>query len=230
MVSAVSWPLVASGVPEDPVSESEDMVSTGGVSLDGSDALGSEGDVVELSEESELLVSVFVESSVGLSVGSLVGSSIGSSVGSLVGSSVGSSVGSLVGSSVESSVESSVVLSIVSSVVPSVISSVVSVDVELPDEVRPLVSVVLDDRDVSVKFERAVRSVMYMQLNIEIMLEISVLFMSVGSWIAGIRQVVVVVVLTPDVTFEMSEGSVRLALYAPAVTFEIAEESILVLL
>ena len=38
------------------------------------------------------------------------------------------------------------------------------------------------------------------------------------------------VVLTPDVTFEMSEGSVRLALYAPAVTFEIAEESILVLL
>ena len=181
MVSAVSWPLVASGVPENPVSESEDVVSTGGVSLDGSDALGSEGDVVELSEESELLVSVFVESSVGLSVGSLVGSSIGSSVGSLVGSSVGSSVGSLVGSSVESSVESSVVLSIVSSVVPSVISSVVSVDVELPDEVRPLVSVVLDDRDVSVKFERAVESVMYMQLNIEIMLEISVLFMSVGS-------------------------------------------------
>ena len=157
MVSAVSWPLVASGVPEDPVSESEDVVSTGGVSLDGSDALGSEGDVVELSEESELLVSVFVESSVGLSVGSLVGSSV------------------------QSSVESSVVLSIVSSVVPSVISSVVSVDVELPDEVRPLVSVVLDDRDVSVKFERAVESVMYMQLNIEIMLEISVLFMSVGS-------------------------------------------------
>ena len=145
--------MVASGVPEDPVSESSDVVSTGGVSLDGSDALGSEDDVVELSGESELPVSVFVESS------------------------VESSVGSLVGSSVESSVESSVV----SSVVPSVVSSVVSVDVELPDEVRPLVSVVLDDRDVSVVFGRAVESVMSMQLNIEIMLEISVLFMSVGS-------------------------------------------------
>ena len=39
----------------------------------------------------------------------------------------------------------------------------------------------LDDRDVSVVFDRAVESVMSMQLNIEIMLEISVLFMSVGS-------------------------------------------------
>ena len=149
--------MAASGVPEDPVSESEDVVSTGGVSLDGSDALGSEDGVVELSGESELPVSVFVESS------------------------VESSVGSLVGSSVESSVESSVVSSVISSVVLSVVPSVVSVDVELPDEVRPLVSVVLDDRDVSVVFDRAVESVMSMQLNIEIMLEISVLFMSVGS-------------------------------------------------
>lgn len=61
------------------------------------------------------------------------------------------------------------------------------------------------------------------------MLERSVLFMRVAIWLAGIRQVVVVVVLTPDVMFEMDVGSVIL-LNAPAVTFEIVEGSTMVVL
>jgi hypothetical protein len=107
------------------------------------------------------------------------------------------------------------------------------VDVELSGGVKPLVSVVLDDGDrsgVSVEFDRVVELFMSVQLYIEVMLEKSVLFMSVENWLAGIRQVVVVVVLMPDVTFEMYVVSVRLALYAPAVTFETAEGSVMVLL
>lgn len=80
-VSAVNWPEVGSRVPEEP-SESEDVVSDGGVSL------GDVGLVVELSGGVELLVSVFVELSVGSSDGSLVGSLVESSVKSSVGSSV----------------------------------------------------------------------------------------------------------------------------------------------
>lgn len=148
-VSAVNWPEVGSRVPEEP-SESEDVVSDGGVSL------GDVGLVVELSGGVELLVFVFVESSVGSSVGSLVGSLVESSVGSSVESSVKSSVG----------------------------SSVVSVDVELPGGAKPLVSVVLDDGDksfVSVEFDTAVELVMSVQLKIEVRLERSVPFMLVGS-------------------------------------------------
>jgi hypothetical protein len=206
-VSAVNSPEVPSGVPEDPVSESEDVVSAGGVSMGGSDAFGSVDDVVELSGEAELLMSVFVEVSVGSLVGSLDGSL------------------ELDGSLVESPVESSVV----SSAVSSVVSSVVSVDVELSGGVKPLASVVLDDGGVSVEFDISVELVISVQLKIEVMLERSVLFMSVGNWLAGIRQVVVVV-LTPDVTFEMYVESVRLVLYAPAVTLEITDESVVVLL
>ncbi len=62
------------------------------------------------------------------------------------------------------------------------------------------------------------------------MLERSVLFIRVGSMLAGIRQVVVVVVLTPDVTSEIDVGSVRLVVFAPAVTFEIVEGSTMVVL
>jgi len=107
-----------------------------------------------------------------------------------------------------------------------------SVDVELSGGVKPLVSVVLDDGDrsgVLVEFDRVVELLVSVQLKIEVMLERSVLFKSVESWLAGIRQVVVVV-STPDVTFETFVASVRLALDAPAVTFEIAEESVMVLL
>ena len=106
-------------------------------------------------------------------------------------------------------------------------------DVELSGGVKPLVSVVLDDGDrsgVSVEFDRVVELVMSVQLYIKVMLEKSVLFMSAESWLAGIKQVVVVVVLPPDVTFEMYVASVRLALSAPAVTFEMVEGSAMVLL
>jgi hypothetical protein len=58
------------------------------------------------------------------------------------------------------------------------------------------------------------------------MLERSVLFIRIGSWLAGIRQVVVVT-LTPDVTYV---GSVRLVVYAPAVSFEIVAGSKMVVL
>lgn len=63
---------------------------------------------------------------------------------------------------------------------------------------------------------------------LETILERSVLFIRVWSLLAGIRQVVVVVVLTPDVTFEMDVGSVRLAVFPSAVMFEIVGGSIMV--
>jgi hypothetical protein len=55
------------------------------------------------------------------------------------------------------------------------------------------------------------------------MLERSVLFISVGSWLAENRHVVVVVVLTSD---ESYVGSVRLVVYAPAVSFGIVAGSV----
>jgi hypothetical protein len=74
-----------------------------------------------------------------------------------------------------------------------------------------------------VEFDRAVELVMSVQLSAEVKLERSVLFIRVGSWLAGNRQVVVVVALTPD---ESYVGSVRLVVYALAVSFEIAAGSV----
>jgi len=125
--------------------------------------------------------------------------------------------GGVVVSPVESPVES-----LVGSLVGSLVEpSFVSVDVELSGGVKPLVSVVLYGGGVSVEFDRVVELVMSVQLKIEGMLERYVLFIRVGSWLAGIRQVVVVA-LMPDV------GSVRLAVYAPEVSFEMVAGSIMV--
>ena len=150
-------------------------------------------------------------------VGSGVRESLFEDVVSGGGVSLGGSV--VVSSSVESSVESSVG----SPVVPSF----VSVDVELSGGVKPLVSIVLDDGDksgVSVEFESVVKSVMFMQL-FEVTLERSLLFIRVGSCLAGIIQEVVVVVLTPDMSYV---GFVRLVVYVPEVSFEIVAGSIMV--
>jgi len=54
------------------------------------------------------------------------------------------------------------------------------------------------------------------------MLERSVLFIRVGSWLAGITHVIVVVLATSDATFVVS---VKLAVYAPEVSFEIVAGS-----
>lgn len=115
----------------------------------------------------------------------------------------------------------------------SVVSSVVSVSVESSGGVKSLVSVILDGGDksvVSVEFDTVVELVGSVQLKSEVMLERSVLFIRAEIWLAGIRQVVVVVVLTPDVRFERDVASVRLVLFAPAVTFEIIEGSVMVVL